>query len=50
VSKITKYFLQFKCAACNEKFPSKTKLFNHIKELDHAQPVPTAAKGKNKKR
>ena len=33
-----------KCAACDEQFSSKTKLFNHIKELGHAQPVPKAAK------
>ncbi|KAM3069926.1 hypothetical protein ACMFMG_004037 [Clarireedia jacksonii] len=30
---------QFKCVTCHERFPSKSKLFNHIKELDHAQPV-----------
>jgi DnaJ family protein A protein 5 len=41
---------QNKCAACNESFPSKTKLFTHINELNHAQPVPRAGKGKNKKR
>lgn len=28
-----------KCAVCNEAFPSKTKLFSHIKEEDHAAPV-----------
>lgn len=42
-----------KCAACNQSFPSKTKLFAHIKELNHAQPahpVPKSGKGKNKKR
>lgn len=39
-----------KCAACNESFSSKTKLFAHIKEMNHAQPVPKAGKGKNKKR
>ncbi|TAQ84601.1 hypothetical protein B7494_g7080 [Chlorociboria aeruginascens] len=38
------------CAACQESFPSKTKLFNHIKKLNHAQPVPETGKGKNKKR
>ncbi|TVY36022.1 J protein JJJ1 [Lachnellula subtilissima] len=41
--------LQFKCAACGDSFMSKTKLFNHIKELNHAQPL-SKAKGKNKKR
>ena len=41
---------EFKCAACQAGFPSKTRLFNHIKDLNHAQPVskPTKA-GKNKK-
>lgn len=41
---------EFKCAACQTGFPSKTRLFNHIKDLNHAQPVskPTKA-GKNKK-
>ena len=29
----------FKCAACQDSFPSRAKLFNHIKDLDHAQPV-----------
>ena len=39
----------FKCAACQAGFPSKTRLFNHIKDLNHAQPVPKPTKaGKNK--
>jgi len=41
---------QFQCAACNETFASRTKLFNHINEFNHAQPVAKATKGKNKKR
>ncbi|TVY21951.1 J protein JJJ1 [Lachnellula arida] len=41
--------LEFQCAACDDSFVSKTKLFNHIKEFNHAQPV-SKAKGKNKKR
>jgi len=42
---------EFKCAACNAGFPSKSRLFNHIKDFGHAQPVPGAAKGgKGKKR
>jgi DnaJ family protein A protein 5 len=41
---------QFQCAGCNETFASKTKLFNHINEFNHAQPVAKATKGKNKKR
>lgn len=41
----------FKCHACQAGFPSKTRLFNHIKDLGHAQPVPRAVKGgKEKKR
>ena len=41
---------EFRCAACQAGFPSKTRLFNHIKDLDHAQPVPKPTKGgKNKK-
>lgn len=36
---------KFSCAACQAGFPSKTRLFNHIKDLGHAQPVPKAAKG-----
>ncbi|KAL8735666.1 MAG: hypothetical protein Q9166_000835 [cf. Caloplaca sp. 2 TL-2023] len=30
---------QFKCVTCQAGFPSKTRLFNHIKDLGHAQPV-----------
>jgi DnaJ family protein A protein 5 len=38
--------LKFKCATCNAGFPSKTQLFQHIKDFKgHAAPVP-AAKGK----
>lgn len=42
----------FKCAACQADFPSKTKLFTHIKELGHAQPVSKSVgkSGKNKKK
>jgi len=35
----------FKCAACQAGFPSKTRLFNHIKDVGHAQPVPKPTKG-----
>lgn len=41
----------FRCAACQAEFSSKTRLFNHIKDLDHAQPVSKPAKrakGKNR--
>ena len=39
----------FRCTACNAGFPSKTKLFNHIKDSDHAQPIPKGAKGRKGK-
>ena len=35
----------FKCSTCQAVFPSKSRLFNHIKDLDHAQPVYKTAKG-----
>lgn len=42
---------EFKCAACQAGFSSKTRLFNHIKDLGHAQPVSNSVKGgKGKKR
>ncbi|KAA6408860.1 MAG: Heat shock N-terminal [Lasallia pustulata] len=42
---------EFRCAACQAGFPSKTRLFNHINDFGHAQPVPGFAKGgKGKKR
>ena len=34
----------FKCVACQAGFPSKTRLFNHIKDLGHEQPVSAPAK------
>ena len=41
---------EFRCAACQAGFPSKTRLFNHIKDMNHAQPVSKPTKGgKNKK-
>ena len=41
----------FICAACRAGFPSKTILFNHIRELGHAQLVSKPTKrGKGKKR
>ncbi|KAL2268167.1 hypothetical protein VTJ83DRAFT_3013 [Remersonia thermophila] len=43
-----------KCARCSETFTSRTKLFDHIRELNHAAPVPVsnhkAGGGKKKKR
>jgi DnaJ family protein A protein 5 len=43
---------QHKCAVCKETFPSRSKLFDHIKDLDHAAPVPvsSAKAGKKKRR
>jgi DnaJ family protein A protein 5 len=40
---------QFKCVTCQKAFPSKNKLFDHVKELEHAQPVPMPTRGKNKR-
>ncbi|MCJ1378014.1 hypothetical protein MMC17_001110 [Xylographa soralifera] len=37
---------EFKCASCLAVFPSKTRLFNHIKDFDHAAPVAKAPQGK----
>ncbi|KXX74673.1 DnaJ subfamily C member 21 [Madurella mycetomatis] len=39
-----------KCAVCKETFTSRTKLFSHIKEFDHATPVPSSKAGKKKRR
>ena len=38
-----------KCAVCQAEFPSKTKLFNHIKEKGHAAPVMNTAGAKGGK-
>jgi len=35
----------FKCASCQAAFPSKTRLFNHIKDFGHAQPAGKPMKG-----
>lgn len=41
---------QLKCAVCKVNFPSKNKLFDHIKEEGHAKHVPQVGKkGKKKK-
>ena len=46
----TGFRADFKCSTCQAGFPSKSRLFNHIKDLDHAQPVYKTAKGgKNEK-
>ena len=42
---------EFVCVACHAGFPSKTRLFNHIKDLGHALPLTDKPKGgKGKKR
>ena len=38
------------CAACGAGFPSKTQLFNHIKDFGHARPPKAAPAGKRSKR
>lgn len=42
------------CASCNAGFPSKTRLFQHLKDFGHASPVPGGGgggkKAKGKKR
>jgi len=38
-----------KCASCNAEFPSKTRLFQHLKDFGHASPVPGGGGGKNAK-
>ena len=43
---------EFQCTVCKAEFPSKTRLFNHIKEKDHAAPLTQTklAKGSKGKR
>lgn len=36
---------QVKCGICSESFTSRTKLFKHVKDEDHAQPRLQPAKG-----
>lgn len=38
----------FKCVVCHGDFPSKTKLFSHIKEKGHAAPVAAVASKRSK--
>lgn len=38
------------CASCHAAFPSRTKLFAHIKALDHAQPVSVSQTGGKKQK
>ncbi|KAK2812139.1 hypothetical protein FQN50_001496 [Emmonsiellopsis sp. PD_5] len=40
----------FICAACHTSFPSNSKLFSHIKALNHAQPVPKSKSVKSAKK
>jgi DnaJ homolog subfamily A member 5 len=39
----------FRCAGCNAAFPSRTRLFQHIKDFGHAAPVPQGGKKKAKR-
>ncbi|KAI9798555.1 MAG: hypothetical protein M1833_004692 [Piccolia ochrophora] len=39
-----------RCAACGESFASRSKLFAHVKALDHAQPVPKPSGGRKAKK
>lgn len=41
--------LKFKCAMCNSAFPSKTRLFQHIKDNGHAALKSDVGGGKGKK-
>ena len=41
---------KFECTTCQEGFPSKTRLFSHIKDLGHARPVQKVTKGGKGKR
>ena len=38
------------CVACSAAFPSKTRLFQHIKDFGHAAPVPGSGKGRGGKK
>jgi DnaJ family protein A protein 5 len=42
----------FRCAVCQASFPSKTRLFTHIKDQGHAAPIAQvkAKSGKGKKK
>ncbi|KAL9071047.1 MAG: hypothetical protein Q9157_005601 [Trypethelium eluteriae] len=40
--------LKFKCAVCSAGFPSKTRMFQHVKDFGHAAPVSQV--GKNSKK
>ena len=42
--------LEFRCITCQAAFPSKSRMFNHIKDFGHAQPGTRAAKGRREKR
>jgi DnaJ homolog subfamily A member 5 len=40
---------KFKCARCDAAFPSRTRLFQHIKDFGHAAPIPQGGKKKVKR-
>jgi len=48
--KVTGEQSRLTCVTCNATFPSRTQLFNHIRDLNHAQPVhkPTKTAGRSK--
>ncbi|KAI9662540.1 MAG: hypothetical protein M1821_008707 [Bathelium mastoideum] len=39
---------KFKCAVCNAGFPSKTRMFQHVKDFGHAAPVQQVGKSGKK--
>ena len=42
----TQKLADFKCLACLAEFPSKTRLFDHIKDFGHAQPIDKMTNGR----
>ncbi|KAJ6067645.1 uncharacterized protein N7446_004682 [Penicillium canescens] len=49
-AKETNQSMAFVCARCKDSFASKSKLFEHIKREDHAQPLSGTVSQKGKKR
>jgi DnaJ family protein A protein 5 len=49
-AKETNQSMAFVCAKCKDSFASKSKLFEHIKREDHAQPLSGTVSQKGKKR
>lgn len=42
--------VKHECAVCRASFPSKTKLFTHIRDLNHAAPVGKSSGGNKRKK